>query len=350
MAEDTVTELEQNAPTQNLDALTRILNQSIETACKVIHQSVDRKLEVAISSINQKVDELAANQLPHQRGAGTSSPQSWADRMDRRDRGDVSPPLDDGTVHWPDSDEEEPPRKSRKISVSEETKELIKSAFCKSLPNATRKETRNRCPVPDVPYTRCPRVDPMFKTPDSRFSSNTDAKQIDNDLQKVQAFTLDVAAPLLELAEAAGSGPDVMLSREPKEMVHDALRLLGNAVAQTSKVRRKRILKVCNQDIQDLADEEDLFLESSPNLFGKEFEKQMKERAESVKLLNKSQQRSSSQSGGKQFFRGSRPLQTQRGGGLSYRGGRARFNPMGQNRNTLTGSQSSRPRGNFQKK
>ena len=72
-----------------------------------------------------------------------------------------------------------------------------------------------------------------------RFSSNTDAKQVDEDLQKVQAFILDAAAPLLELLETEDSKGNLV----------DAISLLSNAVTQTSKIRRKRILKVCNQDI-----------------------------------------------------------------------------------------------------
>lgn len=38
----------------------------------------------------------------------------------------------------------------------------------------------------------------------------------------------------------------------------DALKLLKNVISSTSKIRR-RVLKACNPDIQDLAEEESLF-------------------------------------------------------------------------------------------
>ena len=72
----------------------------------------------------------------------------------------------------------------------------------------------------------------------------------------------------------------------------------------TSKLRRKRILKACNPDIQDLAEEENLFEEAGPHLFGDKFETKMKERAESVKILSKSQQGQ----GHRKFFEGAATL------------------------------------------
>ena len=94
----------------------------------------------------------------------------------------------------------------------------------------------------------------MFKALESRFSSNTDAKQVDEDLNAAPS------PPLLELLETEDS------EGEPRDIILDAISLLGNAVTQTSKIRRKRILKLCNQDIQDLADEDDMFKEAAPNV------------------------------------------------------------------------------------
>ena len=51
--------------------------------------------------------------------------------------------------------------------------------------------------------------------------------------------------------------------------VSDAIKLLGNASAQISKLRRKKILKAVNPDIQGLA-EEDILQEAAPNLFGRD--------------------------------------------------------------------------------
>ena len=134
-------------------------------------------------------------------------------------------------------------------------------------------------------------------------------------------------------------------ARHPREVLEDAITLLGNAVGQTSKIRRKRVLRVCNPDIQDLADEEVLFAEAAPNLFGQNFETKMKERAESIKLLRRHQRKHSAKCC---LFRGGHSFSAQRSSGpSSYRGGRVPFqvssfrprgtyreNPKGTNRST----------------
>ena len=107
--------------------------------------------------------------------------------------------------------------------------------------------------------------------------------------------------------------------------VTDTLQLLENAVSQTSKIRRKRILKTCNPDITNLADKQELFQDAAPNLFGDGFELKMKERAEAVRVLHKGQSRQTQ----RQFFRGNCYPQAQRGGNNGYCGGRARYTPMG---------------------
>ncbi len=47
------------------------------------------------------------------------------------------------------------------------------------------------------------------------------------------------------------------------------------------------MLTALNSDIQDLGSEEGHFKEAAPKLFGSGFEKAMKERAESMKILAK---------------------------------------------------------------
>ena len=93
--------------------------------------------------------------------------------------------------------------------------------------------------------------------------------------------------------------------------------VLGNASSQISRLRRKKILKAVNPSIQDLA--EDLFSGSAPNLFGSGFERKMKDRAKSMKLIASA---SKPPPGPKKFFRGGRPTAPQRGGGQARRGGR----------------------------
>ena len=94
--------------------------------------------------------------------------------------------------------------------------------------------------------------------------------------------------------------------------VTDTLQLFGNAVSQTSKIRRERILKTCDPDITNLADKQELFQDTTPNLFGDE----MKVRVEAVWVVHKGQSRQTQ----RQFFQGNCYPQAQRGGGYGYQG------------------------------
>ena len=138
---------------------------------------------------------------------------------------------------------------------------------------------------------------------------------------KHQSHTLPREKPIVELLQALEQDPEgSKMDRPPEEVLRDTLRLLGNAVHQTSWMWRKRVL---NPDIQDLADNEEIFKEAAPNLFGENFEKKMKV---AVKILSKSQSQSGTSS--RSFFQNSHPSQAQRGGG-SFRTARGRFSPMG---------------------
>ena len=75
--------------------------------------------------------------------------------------------------------------------------------------------------------------------------------------------------------------------------------------ALISTIRRTKVLKALNPDIQDLASEEGHFTEDAPKLFRGGFEKAMKERAESIKILPKTSTAGSSKGGHsqpKKFF------------------------------------------------
>ena len=141
---------------------------------------------------------------------------------------------------------------------------------------------RSAFPTPEVKATRCPKLDPVFKT-----KSKAETKTADAELARIQAFVHDPVGPLVQLLH----GLDTEEEAEPRisvddarVAVKDAIRLLGNASAQISKLRRKKVLKKMNPDIQDLADE-DIFQEAAPDLFGSEFEKRMRKRAKSLQVL-----------------------------------------------------------------
>ena len=98
-------------------------------------------------------------------------------------------------------------------------------------------------------------------------SVKAEAKSADGELARIQAFVHDPAGPMFELLHGLDAETESQLSLEDASVaVSDAIKLLGNASAQISKLWRKKILKAVNPDIQNLA-EEDIFQEAAPNLF-----------------------------------------------------------------------------------
>ena len=174
------------------------------------------------------------------------------------------------------------------------------SSFTKVLAPDDRKGLRSTFPCPELQETRCPRLDAIFKMA----SIQKETKVIDAELAQIQALIHDPVAPLIRLLHACDDDGSSLSMEDARAAVADAIRLLGNASAAMSRLRRKRILKSVNPDIVDLA-EEDIFQSVAPNLFGSGFEAKMKEGAESVELL------SASRSGPPQprkFFQRGRPM------------------------------------------
>ncbi len=162
-----------------------------------------------------------------------------------------------------------------------------------------------------------------------------ETKDRDNMLAKAQTLFLDALAPLLNLLESANSGN--LTPEASANAVKTALALLGNAL---SKERRKLVVKDLNKDASSLAEDDDLFKEAAPMLFGEGFEQKLKNHVEAVRCLRKS---STNSGGSSQYFRGGRSHGNyQRGGGpnrrfQSSRGGR-KFQPY-QKENRFRNSQ-----------
>ena len=79
----------------------------------------------------------------------------------------------------------------------------------------------------------------------------------DTELARIRAFVHDPAAPLLQLihgTDPSTEGPRGLDKEDVMKAAADTIRLLGNASAQIPKLRRRKILKAVNPDIQDLAD------------------------------------------------------------------------------------------------
>ena len=110
-------------------------------------------------------------------------------------------------------------------------------------------------------------------------------KTADAELARLQAFVLDPLEPLTTVLHAMEEGGEALSLEEAQAAISDAMKLLGNASSQISWLRRKRILKAVNPEIQGLA-EDDLFTTAAPDLFRQGSEQKMKEWAESMKLLS----------------------------------------------------------------
>ena len=91
---------------------------------------------------------------------------------------------------------------------------ILSSAFSSVLSNVERRKFRSSFPTPDMPVTRCPRLDPIFKV----HSVKADIKSLDSELARIQAFLLDPVGPLtcvLEGLERKDAPLDVnMLSQK----------------------------------------------------------------------------------------------------------------------------------------
>ena len=136
----------------------------------------------------------------------------------------------------------------------------------------------------------------------------------------MQAHILDPVGPLTYLL--ARIDDESFTAQDARYTVEDAIKLLGNASSQVSAVRRKRILKVVNPKMQDMAEEKELYKSVAPMLFGQDFETKMQDRSKSLEILTETAQVKSPPKK-KRFFSKSHPTVPQRGGGYSSRGSKS---------------------------
>ena len=273
-----------------------------------------RRLTSSIQRIEDRVHRLesagsrGSSPAPKRRApeSRTSTPQIWADR-------DLNEGVGRSAMEWSDDEDDGDHDPPVPATLSEDNLALLASSFTTTLSNATRRKVRDTFPLPELKETRCPRLDPIFKSS----SVGAEVRAADSELARLQAFVLDPVGPLIRVLRATEDDPDNpgITMEEAKVAVADAVKLLGNASAQISRLRRRKILKAVNPEIQDLA-EEDIFGAAAPDLFGAGFEAKMKERADSMKLLQAARPPSTA----KKFFQGGRPARPQRGGGQNRRG------------------------------
>ena len=167
------------------------------------------------------------------------------------------------------------------------------------MPNTERKALKEQYPLPKVPATRTPQLDPMMK-PEASSATKTADKQ----LAKVQTLLLDSMAPLASVVESHNRD-ESFKEKEVIEAVKAAIQLVGNANAHMSHLRRERVVCDINRSLLPIIEDDKMFREATPLLFGTEFAKKGKEMVDQVKAMRSTISKNAGQR--PQFFRGGPP-------------------------------------------
>ena len=173
------------------------------------------------------------------------------------------------TVHFSHSEAEDQPT-TKLVEVSEKTGKFLRKKCTRRLPNTERKELWDHYPLPKVPATRTPQLDPSMKP---KASSNA----MDKSLAKVQTLVLDLLAPLTCLMEAHHN---ILDHKEVIQAVRATIQLVGNANAHLSHLRRESVISDFNKSLLPIVGDAKSFSEAAPFLCGTEFAKKGKEMVE----------------------------------------------------------------------
>ena len=215
-------------------------------------------------------------------------------------------------VFWePEGDSDD--QASDTLRLLSTTTKIVEDAFGHSISNERRRSLKRKQPIPDTPFTKCPKLDPTIQ---SRLPKP--AKDADRNLARIQTLVLDAAAPLLSTLETARSGS--LTPKGAAESAQLALKLLGNASANISTERRRKAITHLNPELGTLIEDEDNFREAAPFLFGKAFDQQAKDHIEAVKSLKKTTFTST-----RQPFQRGHPSSTRGGGTFRGRGTNKKF-------------------------
>ena len=160
-------------------------------------------------------------------------------------------------------------------SVSEETETIIKNACTIRLEYADHLKIKNAYSLPQVAASRTPQLDNYLK-PEILPATKT----IDKELASIQTHLLDALAPLSAIIESQEGSPEQMINAATA-----AIKLLGNANARISHLRRSKIITQMNKALLPLVEEDSNFGEVAPSLFGPEFAQKSKELVDQVKAM-----------------------------------------------------------------
>ena len=321
-----------------INNLSAQLNDQIATVNAGMHSLAERVTAIEYNDHrdDQRRDPTSAESPRHSRY--TSTPASNSRSSDAGNpswfehHADDDPELPSWSegIHVAGSEE------LRAVSIA--TNRLLEECCSKSVPNDTRKQWRKKYLAPDADCARCPRLDKPVQT-----HLPKTVKDHDRNLARLQTFVTDGIGPLVHILEEAQKGP--LDHKAVVEATTQALRCVGNASAQISQERRKKISTHLNSDVQDLISDEDQFRTAAPMLFGKQFDKSVEEHVDSVKRLRKTATttKAHSQPGtsSNRVFQGGRSYQPGRGSGRSqyYQSGnfhrkatRGRYQPYDKDR------------------
>ena len=170
-------------------------------------------------------------------------------------------------------------KSSQDFKVSSDTLEFFREKFTTTTSNEVRRQWRSRFGHPKVDVASAPIMDKMVK---SRLHPAT--KSRDKALSKQQALLLDAVGPLTYVLEEAGK--ETLTVQATVEACQQALAFIGNANMHLNRERRRNAILCMNRDLAEMAEDDDTFKTSAPQLFGDGFSRKAKERSEELKCLS----------------------------------------------------------------
>ena len=135
------------------------------------------------------------------------------------------------------------------IKLSKGNATLIYSAFTSVLPNMECRRIRDSFPMTELAETHCPHLDPLFRTS----SVKQKVKTADAKLAHIQVLIQDPMAPLIWLQHTFDEEDrETLFLKAARSALSDVIRLVGNASASISQLRRRKILKAVNPSSRTL--------------------------------------------------------------------------------------------------
>ena len=199
------------------------------------------------------------------------------------------------TEEFEDDEELQDEVEDQLVTLSEAASAFLETAFKSKIDNSARRTNIKKFGIPDLWYTRCPKIDAVVSANISK-----DAERIDRTTSCLQQFWLDTVASIVMVLERA---EEFSLSPEAINMIRTSLQLMGNANYHHSAERRKALLQHLNPLLKQLLEEND-FKDAPPMLFGENFRVLAKQRIEAAAATPK---KTLATDKGKRDFRQSHP-------------------------------------------